>query len=96
MGQCFSTTSDAFHVLDEEYMVIPDVKRPTYEPEIAKYVTYTFTDGCGFISSSFAKQIAETLDLEDYSPDMISAFQFRFKGSFFFFLPFFEFANQKN
>ncbi|KAK7265708.1 hypothetical protein RJT34_33331 [Clitoria ternatea] len=70
MGQLFSSSKQTFEVPARDVEVIPDIE------VTSDGVTYCFSDGIGKISQSFARQVAQKLNL-DHSP---SAFQIRYGG----------------
>ena len=75
IGLLFSTAVSACHVPDEHIGRVDDVKRNGF----------TFTDGCGFISTECARKVTKSLKLEYLykdikSPEIPSVFQVRIKG----------------
>ena len=60
-GQCFTTTKFITKLEAGDIRKIPDVKRPRTEWEPGE--DYTFTDGCGKISSGLARMIDEKFNL---------------------------------
>lgn len=66
IAQLFSKFTHYLTLENHEYKIIKDVQNEKY----------VFTDGCGFMSTEFAKKIMAKLDL-DYVPSVV---QFRYKG----------------
>lgn len=69
IGMLFSTLTKTVPLAATEYKVQPDVKRGFFR-------SYTFTDGCGFMSPGFSSEVQRILKL-DYQP---SAVQIRYRG----------------
>eukprot|EP01113_Clastostelium_recurvatum_P028813 TRINITY_DN3479_c0_g3_i1.p1 TRINITY_DN3479_c0_g3~~TRINITY_DN3479_c0_g3_i1.p1 ORF type:complete len:1094 (+),score=208.84 TRINITY_DN3479_c0_g3_i1:6-3287(+) len=72
MGQCFSSTVGTDEVPPECVLRIPDIK--------SKDGHYTFSDGVGLISKSFAQKILPRLEFHHPNKALPSAFQIRFGG----------------
>lgn len=67
MGQCFSSTFFTLKVPKEEVIDLPEIVRNGY----------TFSDGCGKMTSAFALEVAQSLKLGQDPP---SAYQIRYAG----------------
>ncbi|XP_078361932.1 uncharacterized protein LOC144646274 [Oculina patagonica] len=69
IGMLFSPLNTAVPLARKEYKIAPDIKRGVFK-------SYTFTDGCGFMSPEFAAEVQNIMKL-DVQP---SAVQVRFRG----------------
>ena len=69
IGMLFSTLNKTVPLARNEYKIVPDIKRGVFR-------SYTYTDGCGFMSPEFAAEVQEILKL-DYQP---SSVQVRYRG----------------
>ena len=69
IGLLFSTFDRSIALKENEYRVIEDVKRGKYN----------FTDGCGFMSHEFARDIRDTHHLQ-YMPSVVQVRYQGFKG----------------
>ncbi|KAJ7387484.1 hypothetical protein OS493_000814 [Desmophyllum pertusum] len=69
IGMLFSTLNKRLSLAATEYKVQPDIKRGVFR-------SYTFTDGCGFMSPEFSSEVQRVFEL-DYQP---SAIQVRYRG----------------
>ncbi|KAJ7387488.1 hypothetical protein OS493_000818 [Desmophyllum pertusum] len=69
IGMLFSPLNKAMPFSAHEYRVEPDIKRGVFR-------SYTFTDGCGFMSPKFSSEVQGFLKL-DFQP---SAVQVRYRG----------------
>ncbi|KAJ7387485.1 hypothetical protein OS493_000815 [Desmophyllum pertusum] len=69
IGMLFSTLNKPLSLAATEYKVQPDIKRGVFR-------SYTFTDGCGFMSPEFSSEVQRIFEL-DYQP---SAVQVRYRG----------------
>ena len=69
IAMLFSPLNETMPLAANEYKVEPDIKGGVFN-------SYTFTDGCGFMSSKFASEVQQILKL-DYQP---SAVHVRYRG----------------
>ena len=69
IGMLFSTLSKVVPLTTKEYKVQPDITGGVTR-------TYTFTDGCGFMSPEFSSEVQQIFEL-DYQP---SAVHVRYRG----------------
>ena len=69
IAMLFSKLNKTMPLAANEYKVEPDIERGVFR-------SYTFTDGCGFMSLEFSSQVQQILEL-DYQP---SAVHVRYRG----------------
>lgn len=67
IGLLFSSFSQSISLIEDDYTVIDDVERNNY----------IFTDGCGFMSDSFAQEIQDAVPKLDGKPCVV---QVRYQG----------------
>ena len=70
IGLLFSSFSQSISLTEDEYTVIDDVERGNY----------IFTDGCGFMSDSFAQEIKDAVHNLDGKPCVVQVRYQGFKG----------------
>ena len=59
IGMLFSTLNKTVPLNAKEYRVVPDVKDEVFR-------SYTFTDGCGFMSPEFSTEVQRIFELDDH------------------------------
>lgn len=69
IGMLFSPLSKPLPLNSTQYKIEPDIKRGVFR-------SYTFTDGCGFMSPEFSNEVKKNLKL-DYQPSCIHV---RYRG----------------
>ena len=69
IGMLFSTLNKTISLATYEYTVVPDLKGGVSS-------SYTFTDGCGFMSKEFSFKVKNVFEL-DYRPSVV---QVRYRG----------------